>query len=366
VSGPRREIVFVVERGRLSPAAHKRVYDIVPLLGARGYRCHVVSWDWELLWSVRTRVQAGNRPLAAAMYALNAVRATPSLLRARDRFNRERIVALLRTAHAVVINQCTLNDDWRALLADHARHVVYEFDDAVWLRDEAAVDRMLEIADTAVAGSAFLAEYARHRHQNVRIIPTGVRVDRYSRAAPRDRSAGETFTVGWVGSPSTTKYLELIAEPLERLAALVPVSFVVVGAGTAPLPRISGVDVRSYPAIPYDPADYVPQFDVGVMPLTDGEAERGKCGAKALEYMAAGIPAVCSPVGVNREIVEDGVSGFLAGDPDAWVEILARLASDEELRRAVGRAGLERVKAAYSAEVVAAAWDELFRLESIR
>jgi glycosyltransferase involved in cell wall biosynthesis len=355
------EIVFVVARGRLGPAAHKRVYDLIPLLGTRGYRCHVVSWDWELLWRVRTRIQAGSRPLASTMYALNAARVTPRLIRARNRLNRSRIVRLLRSAHAVVINQCTLDDDWRALLAAHARHVVYEFDDAVWLYDEAEVGKMFDLADVVVGGNAFLASYARARHDDVIVIPTGVRLDRYEAAGRIPRPSESPFTIGWVGSPSTTKYLELLVEPLGRLGAETPVALEVVGSGNASLPSFGNVEVRLHPALPYDPVRYVPRFDVGVMPLFDGEAERGKCGAKALEYMAAGVPAVCSAVGANTEIVEHGVSGFLVDDADGWVDVLRALAGDPSLRRRVGEAGRERVRQHYSADVVVGLWDECLR-----
>jgi glycosyltransferase involved in cell wall biosynthesis len=361
VNGNQLEIVFVVARGRLGPAAHKRVYDIIPLLGARGYRCHVISWDWELLWRVRTMVDAGNRPLAAAMHALNAARVTPHVLQARDRLNRRQFVRLLRTAHAVVINQCTLNEDWRALLAAHARHVVYEFDDAVWLKNGTGVSEMLDLADVIVAGNAFLASYACARHDDVLVIPTGVRLDRYEAAGRIPEQPETPFTIGWVGSPSTTKYLELLVEPLSRLGAETRVALEVVGSGTARLPSFRNVEVHLHPGIPYDPIHYVPTFDVGVMPLVDGEAERGKCGAKALEYMAAGIPAVCSAVGANTEIVEHGVSGFLVGDADEWLDVLRVLASDPSLRQQVGEAGRERVRQRYSAEVVVEMWDACLR-----
>lgn len=360
-SGEQLEIVFVVARGRLDPAAHKRVYDLIPLLGARGYRCQVVSWDWELLWRVRTKVQAGNRPLAATMNALNAAQLTPNLLRLRNRLNRNWIERLLRTAHAVVINQCTLDEDWRALLAAHARHVVYEFDDAVWLKYETGVGEMLDLADVVVAGNAFLASYARARHDDVLVIPTGVRLDRYEAAGPTPVRSETPFTIGWVGSPSTTKYLELLVEPLDRLGAETRVALQVVGSGNARLPSFRNVEVQLHPKIPYDPIRYVPTFDVGVMPLVDGEAERGKCGAKALEYMAAGVPAVCSAVGANTEIVEHGVSGFLVGDADEWVDALRALAGDLSLRQRVGEAGRERVRKHYSADVVVGLWDECLR-----
>ncbi len=91
--------------------------------------------------------------------------------------------------------------------------------------------------------------------------------------------------------------------------------------------------------------------DVGIYPLADDEWSRGKCGFKAIEFMACGVPVVAAAVGVNREIVEDGVNGFLAATDDEWVEKLARLIADRELRRRFGEAGRRTIEARYALHV---------------
>jgi glycosyltransferase involved in cell wall biosynthesis len=357
---PRKQLLFVTGRGRLDPASHKRVYDLLLPLERLGYRAEIASVEWELLWSIRKRVQCGDTKYKYLMRGLNAMRVLPVLVRARTSLALGRLDRLARSVDAVIVNQHFLDAETRRLLRSRARFVVYELDDAVWLRDEAAARAMIDLSDLVVAGNEFLADYVRPFHADVAVIPTGVRLDRYPERLG-ERSPDGKLRVGWVGSPSTAKYLEILTEPLREVGRRIPVEFVVVGTADAELPAFTNVDLRTHPAIPYDPAAFVPGFDVGVMPLFDGDAERGKCGAKALEYMAAGVPAVCSPVGVNREIVEHGVSGFLAAGPAEWADILATLARDAALRHRVGAAGRERVRLRYSSDVVAAMWDECLR-----
>ncbi len=92
-------------------------------------------------------------------------------------------------------------------------------------------------------------------------------------------------------------------------------------------------------------------FDIGVMPLPNDAWSRGKCGMKLLQYMATGVAAVASPVGVNTEIVQDGVNGFLAATADEWIEKLSALIQDGALRRRIGAAGRRTVEERYSARV---------------
>lgn len=358
-SHPKR-LLFVVTKGRLSPASHKRVYDMLPLLHSLGYETDVQEYEWELLWKIRMRSDEGRLPYRKLIRALNASRSMPLLLRARNGLARRRFAALVEKSDAVVVNQSFLEPRWRDILR-RARHVIYEFDDAVWLADDALAADMIGAAHTVVTGNGFLAEYARRLHSHVRVIPTGVRIDRYESAPAVPRKRAAACTVGWVGSPASARYLELLVEPLAEVGSATPITLEIVGSSNARLPAFRNVEVRLFPKVPYDPVDYVPRFDIGVMPLFNGDLERGKCGAKALEYMAAGVPAVCSRVGENRQIVADGVTGFLASTAEEWVSVLSALARDPDLRRRVGAAGREHVRGHYSAQVVAALWDDCLR-----
>ena len=321
----------------------------------------VATTEWERLWRIRMLIAQGHAGSRRLMWLMNAARLTPALVAARDALELRRFERLVRRSAAVIVNQTILPAQWVAAIRSSGARLIYDIDDAVWVNDETGFASMLALADAVVAGSTHIAEYVRDAHAQTYLVQTGVRTDRYDGPGRALGSRGEGFTVGWVGSPSTAQYLELLVEPLAELGRRRPVVVEIVGTGDARVPEFREVKVRSFPHIPYDPADYVPRFDVGVMPLPDSEFERGKCGAKALEYMAAGVPAVCSPVGENARIVEHGVSGFLAATPSDWVEALDLLAADEKLRCQIGAAGRVRVRSFYSAEVVVAEWDRILR-----
>src|SRR6056297_1871598 len=92
-------------------------------------------------------------------------------------------------------------------------------------------------------------------------------------------------------------------------------------------------------------------MDIGVMPLPDTPWMRGKCGYKLIQYMACGLPVIASPVGVNAEIVEHGVNGFLVGTDEEWKSALTILLKDPDLRRRMGREGRKKVEREYSLQV---------------
>jgi glycosyltransferase involved in cell wall biosynthesis len=107
-------------------------------------------------------------------------------------------------------------------------------------------------------------------------------------------------------------------------------------------------------------------FDIGVMPLPDDDWSKGKCGLKALQFMALGVPTVCSPVGVNTDIIQDGANGMLATTEDKWVEKLRQLLHSPELRGKLGKAGRETVEEKYSAKAVAPKFYEALAKTAIR
>jgi len=164
--------------------------------------------------------------------------------------------------------------------------------------------------------------------------------------------------LGWVGLPSTMKYLDIVVEPLRRLAQEIPIEFRVVSSKK---PEIEGVPLRFIPWEEASEAQELARLDVGIMPLSDDEWARGKCGAKLLQYMAAGRAAVASPVGVNRSILVDGETGLLARSGEDWYHALKFLAEHPERRAAMGRAGRSRVAEHYSLQTWAPRVAELYR-----
>ncbi len=223
--------------------------------------------------------------------------------------------------------------------------VVLEFDDAIYLTPlhRRKLARLVEAARLVIVGNVELARFAEGRTREVAIVPTVVDIDRYSpRVDHRDR---DRLVVGWIGLPCNLPSIERLTWPLARLAREVPLELRVVGAEA---PRVPGVTVR---LVQWDAAGEpaaLADLDIGVMPLPDDAWSRGKCGLKLLQYMAAGVPAVASPVGVNREIVVDGENGRLAASDDEWLAALRDLARSPSLRAQLGAAGRRTVEARYS------------------
>jgi glycosyltransferase involved in cell wall biosynthesis len=201
-------------------------------------------------------------------------------------------------------------------------------------------------AAVVTAGNTYLADYARAAGaKRIVEIPTVVDVARYMGAAP-PRSA-EPFRIGWIGTPSTSRHLPDIAEPLQQLAASHTVQLVVVGAQN-PMTDAVSVEVRQWREA--TEVQDIKSFDVGVMPLADEPFTRGKCGYKLIQYMAAGLPTVASPTGMNATIVDHGRTGFLATSPEEWLTSLDTLVGDPRLRAELGEAGRNRVIERYSLE----------------
>lgn len=237
---------------------------------------------------------------------------------------------------------------------------VFDFDDAVfvpyvspsngylsYLKFPGKTRAICRMAAHVMAGNSYLADYAREVNPRVTIVPTTIDTEKYT---VEPRSPNDVPVVGWSGSYSTAQHLATLSEALRRLAARERFRLRVIGA---PDFRIEGVDVEALPWRSETEVEDLHPFDVGIMPLPDDPWSRGKCGLKALQYMALGVPTVCSPVGVNTEIIEDGENGLLAATDDEWVEKLSTLLRSEELRARLGRAGRETVEARYSAAVQA-------------
>jgi glycosyltransferase involved in cell wall biosynthesis len=240
---------------------------------------------------------------------------------------------------------------------------VFDFDDAVferyvspsnghlsYLKFPGKTATACRLAAHVTAGNEYLADYARRFNPRVTVIPTTVDTAKY---AVTPRPANEVPVVGWTGSYSTVQHLLTLGGALRRLAARERFRLRVIGAPDTRLEGIEGVEVEVLPWRPETEVEDLRPLDVGVMPLPEDRWSRGKCGMKALQYMGLGVATVCSPVGVNTEIVRDGVNGFLAASEDEWVERLTLLLRSAELRERLGRAGRATVEERYSAEAQA-------------
>jgi glycosyltransferase involved in cell wall biosynthesis len=289
-------------------------------------------------------------------------------------WSRYRLFLRLRGANVIV--QRFLLPRWQlGLLRRQVRRLIFDMDDAIFLRDSFSpkglhdparlrlFHAMVQACDAVVAGNAYLREEARRGAPAARvsIIPTCVEPALYPQVQHR-RSGAEVRLV-WTGSASTLQGLErarTIFDAIGRRAPGVRLKVVTdrpVELGSLPIEFCPWDKTR-------EPAD-IATGDIGVTWIPDDLWSKGKCGLKTLQYMAAGLPVIANPVGVHPEMVRQGATGFLAETPEQWVEAVVRLASSPDLRNAMGRAGRRVVEAEYSVAHGATLWQDLLaRLES--
>ena len=269
-----------------------------------------------------------------------------------------------------VILQRHLLAGWElGLLRRQAARLLYDFDDAVFLRDSYSSRgqhhprRLRRFAatvaacDAVVAGNDFLAEQAARwcPPDRIRVIPTCVDPSRYRARATRP--AGDGKELVWIGSSSTLQGLERIAPMLESLGREVPGLRLRVICDR--FPRFEHIEVVPCPWDADREADDLAGGDIGISWIPDDLWSRGKCGLKVLQYMAAGLPVIANPVGVHPQMIRHGETGFLAATADEWRGAVERLSRDDTLRRGMGEAARRRPEGQYFVPVGAQAWIEL-------
>lgn len=246
--------------------------------------------------------------------------------------------------------------------------MVFDFDDAVfvpykspsngylsYLKFPGKTATICRLSSHVMAGNEYLADYARKVNANVTIIPTTIDTQKYEVI---ERPPNDIPVIGWSGSHSTAQHLDTLRETLRELAKTETFRLRVIGARDY---KIRGVDLESIAWNAATEVDDLRRIDIGVMPLPDDQWSKGKCGLKALQYMALGIPTVCSPVGVNSTIIEDGVNGLIADTQEEWLAKLRTLLHSPERRQQLGLAGRRTVEERYSAESQAPRVLEIFR-----
>lgn len=251
---------------------------------------------------------------------------------------------------------------WNHAAAFLARRtpVVFDVDDAVWLpragggvaarlaRPE-TTRKLARAAAVVWAGNAFLADFARSLNVNVEIVPTVVDTSVWKPGhRPDDRKIP---VVGWIGTPDTFRYLEAILPAIEEAGRAAPFRLQVVGAGRQV--RLQNVEVESVAWRLENDHELFQDLDVGLYPLDDEPWALGKCGFKAIQYLSCGVPAIVSPVGVNREIVRDGIDGIWVRTTKEWTDAIVMLVRDRSMRTRLGACGPQSVLATYSLDAIA-------------
>lgn len=235
--------------------------------------------------------------------------------------------------------------------------IIFDFDDSIWinvvsesnkalswLKDANKTSKIISLSHKVFAGNKYLSDYANQYNDQVVIIPTTIDTDTYKPNYSIDK---RKITIGWSGSTSTIQHFKYAIPALQQLKEKFGDQITIEVIGDAnynhePL-GIVGSAWNSKTEL-----EDLHRFDIGIMPLPDDEWTKGKCGLKGLQYMALEIPTIMSPVGVNGEIIQDGVNGFLASSTEEWVSKLSLLIENPELRVNLGKEGRRTVEKQYS------------------
>ncbi len=261
----------------------------------------------------------------------------------------------------VFLQRKRFNQPKLGLLRKRAKRIVYDFDDSVMYRNSKAKDpvsstrrrrfiQMVKNADFVIAGNDFLMKEVLPLNPNVEVVPSAIDQERYPSKAYALRQ--ERVTLGWIGDHGSIHYLERMRPLFERIGerhSYVDLKIVCDTFFDCDRIKVIKKNWSSEEEI----AD-LQSFDIGMMPLMDDPWSWGKCGLKIIQYQGVGVPVVCTPVGVNRDLVEDGVNGFYATTPEEWEEKLCLLIESAPLREQMGREGRKRVLGNYTYQACAA------------
>ena len=236
------------------------------------------------------------------------------------------------------------------------KKMIYDFDDAIWIPNTSAENKIASLvkanwkvkyickwAYKVVGGNDYLCNYAKQVNSNVIRIPTCVDMERIHNKIKTHHNG--KVVVGWTGSHSTLSYLGDVIPVIKELQEEIDFSFLLIANKKPEL------NLRDWEFVPWNETTEVQdllKIDIGIMPLHDDAWSEGKCGFKLIQYLSLGIPAVASPVGVNKDIIEDGTNGYLCSNNEEWKSRLKELITDMQLRQRMGEAGHSKMIREYS------------------
>ena len=328
--------VLFLTSGPNVPSTRFRVLQYIPRLEAEGHKC-VVAHSWP------------DKYEQAPWLGFRLSKRARRWKRHLDCWR-----AMISRFDVVVIERELFNDetfDVESAFRKVSPRLVLDIDDGVFLKWPAKFEAVAGIVDHVIAGSDILAAECRKFAKAVSVVPTCVDVTRYEvkHHQPLDHTCGVPV-IGWTGTSSNLQYFSLIADALRDLGKLIPFKLIIVAdeAGRHCMPAMPGLIPEFIPWSAEGETSALLRFDVGIMPLPDDSWSRFKCGFKLIQYMAAGLPTVASPVGVNSQITVPGVTGELPTTTAEWVSSLDELLTEVERRKVLGATGRKRVEERYS------------------
>lgn len=237
-----------------------------------------------------------------------------------------------------------------------SKKIIYDFDDSIWipnssesnkfflpLKTHSNVFRICKWSYKISAGNTYLSNIVSAYNPNVVVNPTTIDIENHHNRIKEKISS--PICIGWTGSHSTNKYLEEVSDLMKELSENNQVKFLVI-SDIKPSLKWDGFEFKHWNKS--SEIEDLSEIDIGIMPLTHDKWSEGKCGFKALQYMALGIPALVSPVGVNEEIVDDRVNGFICREASDWKEKILYLKEHPEKCLLMGQAARKKIEERYS------------------
>jgi len=311
-------VLFITQTDELGPASRYRVYQYLPYLTQENIEYKVIPGGRKYY----------HRMFKKPFYYLGLL-----LRRIRD-------LTVLNKFDVIFIQREFIPKMYpigELLYSKINENLIFDFDDAIYVTSK-YIYKVLQRSKIVIAGNTYLKEYAQKYNKNVVVIPTCIDICRYSL---KQHSPKEEVTIGWMGTPSNLEYVKSIFPIIQELSSEFRVILKIVG-----IPNVSypGINIKSKKWLLNEEISDILSMDIGIMPLPNNKYTKGKCGVKLLQYMAAGLPAVTSQVGVGKEIITTGFNGFLANDKDSWYNSLKLLIEDWRLRKDIGIMARRRVE----------------------
>ncbi|MBM4076682.1 MAG: glycosyltransferase family 4 protein [Planctomycetes bacterium] len=333
--------VAFLTSGTKAPSSRYRVFQYVPHLKKFGFRCTVLNSFPEKYDYFRAMGWRMSRQLKRMV-------------------RRCHLLWLKWSRPDVVVIERELFDEptweFEDRLRDIARCVVLDIDDGVFLRYPEKFVHLARLCDGIIAGNSLLVDHFEKLNRHVTLIPTCVDVDKYPEHHSHSVLVDRKTIIGWIGTSSNLQQLAIVFPILKEISRRYPIVVRIISNSRDKLRELDteGIPIEFVEWDEKTAIALLSECDIGMMPLiADDPWNHYKCGLKLIEYMALGLPAIASPVGVNAQIVTNGVDGFLASTDAEWTDAFVRLIESDERRQSIGRAARKKVLGEYSVQILA-------------
>ncbi len=358
----KKRVLFVVQhRFNRAPGQRYRCEQYIKYLEANGFECvyspliATAEEDFALY-------NSKNLFAKAYLFLKGFARRVKDVLRA----NRFDVIYIYREAFM------TGSVFFERLLKRSGAKIILDFDDAIWLQTISDANRSLQwlknpektnsiiaLSDLVIVGNSYLAGHAKKFNSNVIIFPSTIDLDYYQISAIPKSHKNDRVVIGWSGSHTTVEHFETILPVLKSLKSKfgTKLHFAVYGD---PHYKNTELNINGTAWGAETEVSTIASFDIGIMPLPNDEWSKGKCAMKGLQYMGLQVPAVLSAIGMNNDLIEDGINGFLASSEEQWIDKLSLLIENPELRHKIGSTGRQTIEQKFSCQALSTAYINIF------